>query len=39
MWRSVTSKIPVRYGYSSRPFDAAGRQDYRWLMDRTAARY
>jgi len=40
MWRSVTSKIPVStITYNARPFDAAGRQDYRWLMDRTAARY
>jgi prepilin-type N-terminal cleavage/methylation domain-containing protein/prepilin-type processing-associated H-X9-DG protein len=36
-WRSATSKPPVIYSEPSvSPFDAAGRLDYRWLLDQTA---
>jgi hypothetical protein len=40
-WRSNSTKVPVRTlpvgGFP--PFDAAGLQDYRWLMEQTAVRY
>jgi len=35
-WLSATTKFPVRFSFSAPPFDAQGRTDYRWLMDRTA---
>lgn len=38
-WKSASTIIPVRFSWSPRPFDAAGRLDYRWLMDRTAVKY
>ncbi len=42
-WRGVNCIPPVRYVDSSSfvapPFDAAGRNDYRWLMERTAERF
>jgi prepilin-type N-terminal cleavage/methylation domain-containing protein/prepilin-type processing-associated H-X9-DG protein len=34
-WRSVTSKYPVRFNFATRPFDAAGRQDFQWYKERT----
>jgi prepilin-type N-terminal cleavage/methylation domain-containing protein/prepilin-type processing-associated H-X9-DG protein len=33
-WLSQSSKIPVRYAYTTRPFDAAGRIDFQWYVDR-----
>jgi hypothetical protein len=38
-WKSATTKFPVRYGYAPPAFDVSGRDDYRWLMDRTAVPY
>ncbi|HWI58501.1 MAG TPA: prepilin-type N-terminal cleavage/methylation domain-containing protein [Bacillota bacterium] len=35
-WRSSTTKVPVRFGWNPPTFDAPGREDYRWLMERTA---
>ena len=33
-WLSGTTKLPVRYQYVTPPnFDAAGKTDFRWLMD------
>jgi prepilin-type N-terminal cleavage/methylation domain-containing protein/prepilin-type processing-associated H-X9-DG protein len=34
-WRSATSIYPVRYFFSTVPFDAAGRADFQWYKDRT----
>ncbi|MDW8308765.1 MAG: type II secretion system protein [Verrucomicrobiales bacterium] len=34
-WLSATSKYPVRYNFSTRPFDAAGRADFAWSTERT----
>lgn len=33
-WLSSTSRYPVRYLFSTRPFDAAGRKDFQWYKDR-----
>jgi prepilin-type N-terminal cleavage/methylation domain-containing protein/prepilin-type processing-associated H-X9-DG protein len=39
-WKSSASKIRVTTsGWAPPGFDAAGRADYRWLMDRTAVVY
>ena len=40
-WRSDTTKFPVTMTsvYNPPTFDAAGRDDNRWLMDRTAVLY
>jgi prepilin-type N-terminal cleavage/methylation domain-containing protein/prepilin-type processing-associated H-X9-DG protein len=35
-WSSSTTIYPVRYQYSSMPFDGAGRRDYAWLLERSA---
>ena len=34
-WTSATSIYPVRFSYFSRPFDAAGREDFAWYKERT----
>ena len=34
-WLSATSKYPVKYAFSTRPFDAAGKLDFQWYKDRT----
>jgi prepilin-type N-terminal cleavage/methylation domain-containing protein/prepilin-type processing-associated H-X9-DG protein len=34
-WISGTSKYPVKFGFSVRAFDAAGRKDYQWYQERT----
>ena len=34
-WQSPTSKYPVKYSFSTRPFDAAGKLDFAWYRDRT----
>lgn len=34
-WQSATSKYPVKFNFSVRAFDAAGRQDFQWYKDRT----
>lgn len=34
-WQSPTSKYPVRFSFSVRPFDAAGRRDFEWYKERT----
>jgi prepilin-type N-terminal cleavage/methylation domain-containing protein/prepilin-type processing-associated H-X9-DG protein len=34
-WRSPTSIYPVRFAFSTRPFDALGRQDFAWYRERT----
>lgn len=34
-WQSPTSKYPVKYSFSVRPFDAAGKQDFLWYKERT----
>jgi prepilin-type processing-associated H-X9-DG protein len=33
-WLSATSRYPVKFSYSTRPFDAAGRMDFQWYKDR-----
>jgi hypothetical protein len=38
-WLSWTSKLPIIYGYSPPSFDAAGRTDFQWLVDRMAVLY
>jgi prepilin-type N-terminal cleavage/methylation domain-containing protein/prepilin-type processing-associated H-X9-DG protein len=42
-WRSASTRVPVRFSWSPStpppPLDAAGRNDYRWLMDRTAVPF
>ncbi len=38
-WSSPTSRIPVRFYWSPPTFDAAGRRDYQWLIERTAVPY
>lgn len=40
-WKSATTKIPVTLISLNNPptFDAAGREDHRWLMERTAVPY
>jgi hypothetical protein len=38
-WRSAATKIPVTFNYATPALDAAGREDYRWLMDRTAVPF
>ncbi len=39
-WRSVTTKFPVTTtSYNPPNFDTLGRQDYRWLVERTAVKY
>jgi prepilin-type processing-associated H-X9-DG protein len=35
-WLSTTSKYPVKFNFSVRPFDAAGRVDFQWYRERTA---
>ena len=34
-WTSATSVYPVKYSFSTRPFDAAGRLDFNWYKERT----
>jgi len=34
-WQSATSVYPVRFQFSVRPFDVAGRRDFQWYKDRT----
>jgi prepilin-type N-terminal cleavage/methylation domain-containing protein/prepilin-type processing-associated H-X9-DG protein len=34
-WLSRTSRYTVRYSYVAIPFDAAGRQDFAWYLERT----
>jgi prepilin-type processing-associated H-X9-DG protein len=38
-WLSWTSKIPITYTYNPPVFDAAGRTDFQWLVDRMAVLY
>ena len=33
-WLSVTSRYPVKYIFSTRTFDTAGRKDFQWYKDR-----
>jgi len=33
-WLSATSLYPVKYIFSTRPFDAAGKKDFQWYKDR-----
>lgn len=34
-WQSASSKIPVRFSYQTRPFDAQGRIDFQWYREKT----
>jgi prepilin-type N-terminal cleavage/methylation domain-containing protein/prepilin-type processing-associated H-X9-DG protein len=34
-WLSASSKYPVKYAFSVRPFDAAGKLDFQWYQVRT----
>jgi prepilin-type processing-associated H-X9-DG protein len=34
-WLSVASRIPVRFAFDAPNFDAAGRRDYEWVIERT----
>ena len=41
-WKSASTKFPVAMivnSYTPPPFDAAGTEDYRWLMDRSAVLF
>lgn len=38
-WTSLTTKLPVRFFYATPTLDAAGLDDYRWLMNRTAVPF
>lgn len=38
-WKSLTTTVPVRFNYLPRTFDAAGRDDYQWLMNRMAVPF
>lgn len=38
-WKSLTTTVPVRFSYLPRTLDAAGRDDYQWLMNRMAVLY
>ncbi len=38
-WTSRTTKIPTKFSWNPPGFDAAGQQDYKWLMQRTAVLY
>lgn len=39
VWKSAATKVPVKYAYTGWPaLDAAGLQDFRWLMERTTYR-
>jgi len=33
-WLSATSRYPVKYSYSTKSFDAAGKKDFQWYKDR-----
>ena len=33
-WLSATSRIPVKFSFSTKPFDAPGRKDFQWYKDR-----
>ena len=33
-WLSATSRYPVKFLFSTRPFDARGRRDFQWYKDR-----
>lgn len=37
-WRSRTTILPVKTQYGTVPFDAAGRQDFKWLEEHAAVR-
>ncbi|MDA1276652.1 MAG: hypothetical protein O2960_21750 [Verrucomicrobia bacterium] len=37
-WLSRTTKVPVKTQYGTLPFDAPGRQDFKWLEERAALR-
>jgi hypothetical protein len=37
-WASRTTKLPVKTVYGTVSFDAAGRQDFKWLEERAAER-
>ncbi len=34
-WQSATSVYPVKFSFSTRPFDAKGRLDFAWYKERT----
>jgi prepilin-type N-terminal cleavage/methylation domain-containing protein/prepilin-type processing-associated H-X9-DG protein len=34
-WLSGTSKYPVKFSFSVRPFDVAGKRDFQWYNERT----
>ncbi len=34
-WQSATSVYPVKFSFSTRPFDAKGRLDFAWYKDKT----
>ena len=34
-WTSATSKYPVKFAFSTRPFDAKGKLDFQWYKERT----
>jgi prepilin-type N-terminal cleavage/methylation domain-containing protein/prepilin-type processing-associated H-X9-DG protein len=38
-WKSSSTIVPVRFALTTPGFDAAGANDYRWLMERTAVQY
>ncbi len=38
-WSSDTTKIQTKFAWSPPAFDAAGRRDYQWLIERTAVPY
>ena len=34
-WKSATSIYPVKFNFSTRPFDAAGKLDFQWYKERS----
>jgi prepilin-type N-terminal cleavage/methylation domain-containing protein/prepilin-type processing-associated H-X9-DG protein len=38
-WRSITSKLPVQFSFSPPNFDAPGRRDYEWVIERTTIAF
>jgi prepilin-type N-terminal cleavage/methylation domain-containing protein/prepilin-type processing-associated H-X9-DG protein len=38
-WKSASTRFPVRFNYAPPNFDAAGRADYDWVIQRTTVRF
>jgi len=38
-WLSMSSQMPVKFTFDPPAFDAAGRRDYAWVIERTTIPY